>query len=224
MKTRDKSFNFKLNRHPSNSNHNEKNFFGCFRFFSSFCSGNNKSTIDEDAAFSTSVSKLKLPSIMKNSSKNKINNDLSVVPVCSGQRNNDNMVRLNVYGLTSLNQVIRYTGIGVYHSGVEVYGVEWAYGGYPYPVSSIFRMRQPRDLASLSDINGKFQFVQSIQMDRTKFTYEEIKMIVSILLITNSIYVTIIIFISSIANKYGQTGMDRHQLPSFISQLQLIYK
>lgn len=95
-----------------------------------------------------------------------------------GEQSGDNMVRLNVYGLTSLNQTIRYTGLGIYHSGVQVYGVEWAYGGYPYPVSSIFRMRQPRDLASLSDINGRFHFVESIEMGRTKFTYDQVKAIV----------------------------------------------
>ncbi len=58
------------------------------------------------------------------------------------------MVKLNVYGLSEVNKVIKkrnlinhdrnlffflkvinYFGLGIYHSGVEVYGSEWAYGG-----------------------------------------------------------------------------------------------
>lgn len=39
------------------------------------------------------------------------------------------MIKLNVYGLSEVNKVINYLGLGIYHSGVEVYGTEWAYGG-----------------------------------------------------------------------------------------------
>ncbi|XP_017481870.1 PREDICTED: desumoylating isopeptidase 2-like [Rhagoletis zephyria] len=87
------------------------------------------------------------------------------------------MVKLNVYGLSEVNKVINYFGLGIYHSGVEVYGSEWAYGGYPKPIASIYRMRKPRDLTSLSDIDGRFHFVQTIEMGKTHFTLKEVKMI-----------------------------------------------
>lgn len=93
--------------------------------------------------------------------------------------NQDNdEVYVNVYGLTAINQVIRYTGIGVYHSGVEVYGIEWAYGGFPDSVCSIFQMSKPRDLESLSNINGRFQFVQTVDIGKTHYTPSEVKTIV----------------------------------------------
>lgn len=90
----------------------------------------------------------------------------------------DNSVLLNVYGLSQFNQNFRFMGVGVYHSGVQVYGNEWAYGSFPLPISSIFMMSQPRDLGSLSNISGRFHFVKSIYIGRTRFNREEIVQIV----------------------------------------------
>ncbi|KAH7675357.1 PPPDE peptidase domain-containing protein [Dioscorea alata] len=52
-------------------------------------------------------------------------------------------VYLNVYDLTSMNDYIRWAGIGVFHCGVEVYGVEYAFGVHSYPTSGIFEV-EPR--------------------------------------------------------------------------------
>ena len=38
------------------------------------------------------------------------------------------IVRLNVYDLAEQNAYLYWAGVGIYHSGVEVYGVEYAYG------------------------------------------------------------------------------------------------
>ena len=35
----------------------------------------------------------------------------------------------NVYDLTPQNDYVYWCGVGVYHTGVEVYGIEYAYGG-----------------------------------------------------------------------------------------------
>jgi hypothetical protein len=47
-------------------------------------------------------------------------------------------VYLNVYDLSDQNQYLYWAGVGVYHTGVEVYGIEYAYGGHDYDVSGVF--------------------------------------------------------------------------------------
>ncbi|XAR50490.1 hypothetical protein NMG60_11004832 [Bertholletia excelsa] len=47
-------------------------------------------------------------------------------------------VLLNVYDLTSVNGYAYWLGLGVYHSGVEVHGVEYAFGAHEYPTTGIF--------------------------------------------------------------------------------------
>lgn len=47
-------------------------------------------------------------------------------------------VTLNVYDLTPQNDWTYWVGVGVFHTGVEVYGIEYAYGGHDYDVSGVF--------------------------------------------------------------------------------------
>ena len=44
---------------------------------------------------------------------------------------NRGLVRLNVYDLAEQNAYLYWAGVGIFHSGVEVYGVEFAYGDCP---------------------------------------------------------------------------------------------
>ncbi|XP_044475850.1 deSI-like protein At4g17486 [Mangifera indica] len=52
-------------------------------------------------------------------------------------------VYLNVYDLTPMNGYVYWAGLGIYHSGVEVHGVEYAFGAHDYPTSGVFEV-EPR--------------------------------------------------------------------------------
>ncbi|GBG64126.1 hypothetical protein CBR_g40573 [Chara braunii] len=49
-------------------------------------------------------------------------------------------VYLNIYDLTPANNYFYWLGLGVYHSGVEAYGVEYAYGAHDLPTSGVFEV------------------------------------------------------------------------------------
>ncbi|XP_046675886.1 deubiquitinase DESI2 isoform X1 [Homalodisca vitripennis] len=83
-------------------------------------------------------------------------------------------VMLNVYDMYWINEYTTPIGLGVFHSGVEIYGQEYAYGGHPYPFSGIFAIT-PRDAEELGE---QFRFRQSIHVGHTDFTEQDVKRIV----------------------------------------------
>ncbi|XP_048430257.1 LOW QUALITY PROTEIN: deSI-like protein At4g17486 [Pyrus x bretschneideri] len=52
-------------------------------------------------------------------------------------------VYLNVYDLTPANGYVYWAGLGIFHSGVEVHGVEYAFGAHEYSSSGVFEV-EPR--------------------------------------------------------------------------------
>lgn len=82
-------------------------------------------------------------------------------------------VKLNVYGLVELNKKIQPLNVGIYHTGVEVYGTEWSYGCHPYPISAIYTLDRPRDLKSLSS-DELFNLVDSIPLGETNYSLNRI--------------------------------------------------
>ncbi|KAL9270122.1 DeSI-like protein [Drosera capensis] len=68
-------------------------------------------------------------------------------------------VYLNVYDLTPVNGYVFWAGLGIFHTGIEVYGVEYAFGAHDYPTSGIFEV-EPRQCPG-------FKFRKSILMGRT---------------------------------------------------------
>ncbi|GAV88316.1 DUF862 domain-containing protein [Cephalotus follicularis] len=71
----------------------------------------------------------------------------------------NNPVYLNVYDLTPINGYVYWAGLGIFHSGVEVHGVEYAFGAHDYSTSGIFEV-DPRQCPG-------FKFRKSIFMGTT---------------------------------------------------------
>ncbi|XP_042506570.1 deSI-like protein At4g17486 isoform X2 [Macadamia integrifolia] len=58
------------------------------------------------------------------------------------QNNGGNRAQLylNVYDLTPINNYLYWFGLGIYHSGIEVHGMEFAFGAHEYPTSGVFEV------------------------------------------------------------------------------------
>lgn len=76
-------------------------------------------------------------------------------------------VYLNVYDLTSINGYVYWAGLGIFHSGVEVHGVEYAFGAHDYPSSGVFDV-EPRQCPG-------FKFRKSIFMGTTCLDPNEVR-------------------------------------------------
>ncbi|XP_037970521.1 deubiquitinase DESI2 [Plutella xylostella] len=84
-------------------------------------------------------------------------------------------VTLNVYDMYWTNWYTAGAGLGVFHSGVQVHGCEYAYGGHPYSFTGVFDIT-PRDERELGE---HFRFRQSVLIGYTRFSEEEVRRLVA---------------------------------------------
>lgn len=80
-------------------------------------------------------------------------------------------VFLNVYDLAPQNAWTLWCGVGVFHTGVEVYGVEYAFGGHEYDVSGVFATN-PREAP------GAVLFREAVPMGETDLTPQQVQALV----------------------------------------------
>ncbi|XAR71026.1 hypothetical protein NMG60_11028106 [Bertholletia excelsa] len=78
-------------------------------------------------------------------------------------------VFLNVYDLTPINGYAYWLGLGVYHSGVQVHGVEYAFGAHEQSTTGIFEVEPKRCPG--------FTFRKSILIGRTDMGPKEVRLL-----------------------------------------------
>ncbi|KAK9683491.1 hypothetical protein RND81_10G144900 [Saponaria officinalis] len=79
-------------------------------------------------------------------------------------------VYLNVYDLTPINGYAYWLGLGVYHSGVQVHGVEYAFGAHDHTTTGVFEV-EPKKCPG-------FTFRKSILIGRTDLDSREVRTLI----------------------------------------------
>ncbi|KAK3014407.1 hypothetical protein RJ639_008835 [Escallonia herrerae] len=85
------------------------------------------------------------------------------------QRNGGNSratLYLNVYDLTPINNYLYWFGLGIFHSGIEVHGLEYGYGAHEYPTSGVFEV-EPRSCPGF--VFRRSVLLGSTDMSRSEF-------------------------------------------------------
>lgn len=75
---------------------------------------------------------------------------------------------LNVYDLTPINKYLYWCGLGIFHSGIEVHGMEYGFGAHEYPSSGVFEV-EPRSCPG-------FTFRKSILLGSTDMSLFEFRL------------------------------------------------
>ncbi|CAL9163650.1 unnamed protein product [Musa hybrid cultivar] len=77
---------------------------------------------------------------------------------------------LNVYDLTPVNKYLYWFGLGVFHSGIEVHGMEYGFGAHEYPTSGVFEV-EPKSCPG-------FIFRRSVWLGTTDMSRSEFRLFI----------------------------------------------
>ncbi|TVU48710.1 hypothetical protein EJB05_08355 [Eragrostis curvula] len=58
----------------------------------------------------------------------------------TGASSSSSGVYLNIYDISPLNHYLYWVGLGIFHSGIEVHGMEYGFGAHEYPTSGVFEV------------------------------------------------------------------------------------
>nr|CAH67612.1 OSIGBa0106P14.2 [Oryza sativa] len=76
-------------------------------------------------------------------------------------------VVVNVYDLTPMNNYLYWFGLGIFHSGIEVHGVEYGFGAHEFPTSGVFEV-EPKNCPG-------FVYRRSVRMGTTGMSRAEFR-------------------------------------------------
>ncbi|CAM0871307.1 unnamed protein product [Alopecurus aequalis] len=76
-------------------------------------------------------------------------------------------VFLNIYDISPINNYLYWFGLGIFHSGVEVHGMEFGYGAHEYPTSGVFQV-EPKSCPG-------FIFRRSVYVGTTNMSRSEVR-------------------------------------------------
>uniref|UniRef100_A0A0E0KTI1 PPPDE domain-containing protein n=1 Tax=Oryza punctata TaxID=4537 RepID=A0A0E0KTI1_ORYPU len=76
-------------------------------------------------------------------------------------------VVVNVYDLTPMNNYLYWFGLGIFHSGIEVHGVEYGFGAHEFSTSGVFEV-EPKNCPG-------FVYRRSVRMGTTGMSRAEFR-------------------------------------------------
>uniref|UniRef100_A0ACD5Z3K7 Uncharacterized protein n=1 Tax=Avena sativa TaxID=4498 RepID=A0ACD5Z3K7_AVESA len=82
-------------------------------------------------------------------------------------------VLLNVYDLTPVNDYLYWLGFGVFHSGIEVHGMEYGFGAHDYSSSGVFEVE--------SKCCPGFVYRKTVWLGTTDMSREEFRLFIETL-------------------------------------------
>ncbi|XP_068159655.1 deubiquitinase DESI2 [Drosophila tropicalis] len=126
-------------------------------------------------------------------------------------------VILNIYDLVDINMYTMPLGLGVFHSGIQLYDTEYCYSGHGYSFTGILEIQPCNGQATLGE---HCRYRESVLLGYTHFSSEEVQRIVEQLgqLYTGDCYHLIRNNCNHFSNSLAKILCDRG-IPGWVNRL-----